>query len=145
MTLNRQGPQPPVHPPLAGGSALVPVNLKPLTASSFNSGESFIFRNDSAGLGIPRGNFSNLNWFSHQAQHHGSVNTASYFPSSSGAVGERPGGAESSSVPGYGRSSASGAPSLSDASMGARSAGAPISGVTSGPVTAAPSAGGHPR
>jgi hypothetical protein len=64
-------PRPPVL-----GQSLVRVNAKPLNPSTLGSAETFVFRNDSAGLGIPRGSLGKLDTFSEQAAKHGSVNAA---------------------------------------------------------------------
>lgn len=74
-------PLQPVRPPSRapiGRSALVAVNSKPLPQSSFGSSDTFVFRNDSAGLGVPRGSLGKLDWFSRDAVHHGSSSTPVY-------------------------------------------------------------------
>ena len=58
------------HPPASGQPTLVPVNLKSLPVSRPASGEAFAFRGDSAGLGVPRGAFSNLGKLSRSAEQH---------------------------------------------------------------------------
>jgi hypothetical protein len=117
-------PAAPIKPPVLGQSTLVRVSLKPLAASDFASHESFVFRNDSAGLGIPRGNFGKLNEFSDQVVHHGNVSTPVYFSGSSTASGSgRPGNAGSdSSRSGYAERSPSGGSSISSNSSIGRSA-----------------------
>jgi hypothetical protein len=134
----------PSNPPVLGQSTLVHVSLKPLTASDFASHQSFVFRNDSAGLGIPRGTFGKLNEFSDQAEHHGSVTTPVYFPSASTASGSgRPENARlDSSRSGNAEYAQSGRSSISasDSSIG-RSSSAPGSAPTAG--SAAGSSRGH--
>lgn len=131
-------PSPPADPPVSGQSTLVRVNAKPLTTSDFASRESFVFRNDSAGMGIPRGNFGKLDGFSEQTAHHGTVSTAVYFsaPSSPNAPGGgRPANGEfsSSSRPGYAEQSPSGRSSMSSSSaVGPRNTSAPASFPTGG-------------
>ncbi len=71
-------PQPPSRPPIAGQSTVIPVNLKPLTPSALGSSDSFVFRHDSAGLGVPRGNFGKLDKFSERAAQHGSTTMVVY-------------------------------------------------------------------
>jgi hypothetical protein len=150
-TINNQLlPKPPVHAPLSGESTLVSVNQKPLTVSDFGSAsrDSFVFRKDSAGMGIPRGNFGKLGQFSEQAAHHGTAIAPVYGASSATAQGGRPGyaGTESSSRPGYQGSMerpASGMPSApSDSSLGMHPMGAPVSAPVTGTATGA---GGRPR
>lgn len=65
----------PVHPPKAGEPALTPVNLKPLVKSEMTSAESFEFRKDSAGLGIPRDGMGKLEKLSRQSLEHGTART----------------------------------------------------------------------
>jgi len=117
-------PAAPIKPPVSGQSTLVRVSLKPLAASDFASHESFVFRNDSAGLGIPRGNFGKLNEFSDQVVHHGSVSTPVYFSSPSTASGSgRPENARLDSArPGSAEHSASERSSISSSSSIGRSA-----------------------
>ena len=54
------GPHPPVHTPHPGDPTLTAVNLKPLPQSTIASSDKFLFRKDSAGMGIPRENLGNL-------------------------------------------------------------------------------------
>jgi hypothetical protein len=74
-------PRPPAQPPLAGHpTALVPVNNKPLNTSSLSAThDSFVFRGDSAGMGVPRGSLGKLNSFSNQAGQHGMASTSVYY------------------------------------------------------------------
>ena len=72
-------PRPPSHPPTAAESTLVPVNLKAIPASSLGAHDTFVFRNDSAGLGVPRGSLGKLNSFSSQAVQHGAASTNVYY------------------------------------------------------------------
>jgi hypothetical protein len=74
----RRFPGAPVHPPAAGEPTLMAVNLKPLVRSQITSAESFQFRKDSAGLGVPRGELGNLNKFSQHAIEHGAASTHVY-------------------------------------------------------------------
>jgi uncharacterized protein DUF6600/FecR-like protein len=82
-------PRPPARPPLSGQSTLVPVNTKPLTPSALGPSDSFVFRHDSAGLGVPRGSLGKLDKFSQQAAQHGSATAVVYAvpPGSSGPQG----------------------------------------------------------
>jgi len=73
-----RGPHPPLETPLEGGSTMVRVNVKPLPASALLSSEKFVFRNDSAGLGVPRGSLGRLDRFSERAARRGSASTAVY-------------------------------------------------------------------
>ena len=84
-------PRPPVHPPTANESSLVGVNLKSMPASSLGPKDTFVFRNNSAGLGVPRGSLGKLNSFSGQTAQHGVATTNVYYG------GAQRGGAEESS------------------------------------------------
>jgi FecR protein len=68
-------PKPPVHAPLSAQSTIVPVNLKALPVSTLADHEKFVFRNNSAGFGVPRGTMGKLNNFSNQAAQHGMAST----------------------------------------------------------------------
>jgi hypothetical protein len=86
----RQTPALPVRPggvPLAGESTLLPVNLDKLTISSVGPHDNFVFRNDSAGLGVPRGSLGKLNKISTSAEHHGSVSRPVFSTPLSSAAG----------------------------------------------------------
>ncbi len=101
MAMNRFGaggrtsPVAPPHPPQPGGPSMVPVISKPLVRSEMNSNNSFVFRNDSAGFGIPRGELGQLNKLSEHAASHGSVSTTVYL--SAAPSGPAPGSARSAS------------------------------------------------
>src|ERR1700678_3017778 len=68
-------PRPPIRVPLASESTLVPVNLKAIPTSGVAEHDTFVFRKDSAGLGVPRGSLGKLNSFSNQATQHGMAST----------------------------------------------------------------------
>ncbi|HTV81729.1 MAG TPA: DUF6600 domain-containing protein [Acidobacteriaceae bacterium] len=70
-------PRPPAHPPGSGGVTLTAVTTSPLFVSDVHKG-SFVFRRDSAGLGIPRQGLGNLRSFSRAALRHGTVTTPVY-------------------------------------------------------------------
>jgi hypothetical protein len=112
-------PRPPVHPPTANESSLVGVNLKSIPASSLGPKDTFVFRNNSAGLGVPRGSLGKLNSFSGQTAQHGLATTNVYYG------GAQRGGAESSARAGSVGQSISASQSMSAASSGSmQSAGA---------------------
>ena len=73
-------PVQPVRPPLNApvGRSFVVVNSKPLNPSTYGSSDSFVFRRDSAGFGVPRGNLGKLDGFSRDAVHHGSSSVPVY-------------------------------------------------------------------
>jgi hypothetical protein len=99
-------PHPPTHAPAAAESSLVPVNLKAVPVSSLGSHDTFVFRNDSAGLGVPRGSLGKLNSFSNQATQHGMASANISY-----------GGAQREAAEGGGRPSVSAASNASFSSM----------------------------
>jgi hypothetical protein len=72
-------PTAPLHPPRLGELGLTAVNLKPVVHSEISPASEFVFRNDSAGLGIPREGLGKLDKFSEHAIAKGSASTAVYF------------------------------------------------------------------
>jgi hypothetical protein len=66
-------PPRPRRPPGPGQPALIPVSMQRLAVSGLKSNDTFVFRNDSAGLGVPRGSLGSLTRISRQAQIHESV------------------------------------------------------------------------
>lgn len=124
-------PRPPSHPPVAAQSTLVPVNLKSVPASSLGPHDTFVFRSNSAGLGVPRGSLGKLNSFSGQTTQHGMATTNVYYggqraggEAGTGA-GARAGNAGQSSLSssrsssGYSASSRSSSGGMQSASPGA--------------------------
>jgi hypothetical protein len=71
-------PHMPTQPPLPHGASVIAVNTKPLATSEIASPTSFVFRKDSAGLGVPRESLGHLNKFSEQAITHGVATTPVY-------------------------------------------------------------------
>lgn len=68
----------PLAPPVATGGgtpSIIPVNRRPLATSSVTAPGTFTFRNDSAGMGVPRDTFGKLRGMSMDVQHHGMANT----------------------------------------------------------------------
>lgn len=65
--------RPPSHAPLPAQRGVIPVNHQPLSISGLRNRNSFVFRNNSAGLGVPRGDMGSLRGFSKDAEHHGLV------------------------------------------------------------------------
>ncbi len=128
---NTLRPLPPTHRPTAAEASLVPVNLKSVPMSGLGEHDTFMFRKDSAGLGVPRGSLGKLNSFSSQATQHGVATTNVYY---SGA--ER---GETGAVSGVPRSGAVSAEH--GAYSGARSA--PSPSFSSGMQGASGAAGSH--
>ena len=79
----------PVAPPRAGEPTLMVVNQRPLVHSEVASPDSFVFRKDSAGMGIPRDGLGKLDKLSQRAVDRGTATTPIYIsvPTSSGANG----------------------------------------------------------
>ena len=74
------GLRPPIARPHPLGPTAIAVNQKPLVASKLNE-NSFTFRKDSAGLGVPRATFGKLNSISSDVAHHGTLERGMYIPS----------------------------------------------------------------
>lgn len=74
----RHVPVAPIRPPRRGTPTLTAVNSKPLVMSQLASMKSFMFRRDSAGMGIPRNGLGRLDKLSRSAVEHGSASTAVY-------------------------------------------------------------------
>ena len=72
-------PHPPTHAPLNAETSLVPVNLKSVPASGLSAHDTFVFRNNSAGLGVPRASLGKLNSFANQTAQHGMATTSVYY------------------------------------------------------------------
>jgi hypothetical protein len=73
--------KPPPGKPVPFGATMVAVNEKPLVASKLNEKDSFVFRKDSAGLGVPRGTFGKLNHISSGVVQRGSVERTAHVTS----------------------------------------------------------------
>lgn len=72
------------HPPRIGGPSLLSVNQTALVHSGVNAQGSFVFRKDSAGLGIPRDELGNLRGFSRHAVQKGVATTPIYVSAAPG-------------------------------------------------------------
>lgn len=72
-------PVAPVGPPSPKAPTIVAVSTRALVRSEISSGNSFTFRQDSAGLGVPRDAFGKLDKYSQHVESHGSVNEHVYF------------------------------------------------------------------
>jgi hypothetical protein len=68
----------PSHPPAAGQPTLSAVNLKPPVRSDVSSANSFVFRKDSAGLGVPRDSLGKLDRFSQHTIERGTASANIY-------------------------------------------------------------------
>jgi hypothetical protein len=119
-------PRPPIHAPAALQASVVPVNLKAVPVSTLGAHDKFVFRNDSAGLGVPRGNFGKLNSFANQTSQHGMATTNVYYGGQRGAAEGEARGASAGGYPASSRSSGNAQSSMS--SMGASHASAPSGG-----------------
>jgi hypothetical protein len=76
-----QTPPRPITPPRAGEPTLTAVNLKPIIKSEVASADSFVFRRDSAGLGIPRDTLGKLDKFSQLSISRGTATAPIYLSS----------------------------------------------------------------
>jgi hypothetical protein len=137
-------PRPPIHAPTAMQSSMVPVNLKAVPASTLGAHDTFVFRNDSAGFGVPRGSLGKLNSFAHQTNQHGMATTNVYFagPRGGPAGGER--GAAMTGGPAR-APSAGGYPASSPSYSGNRPTSMSSAGAAHTSVQSAPSGAGARR
>ena len=87
-------PHAPAHAPLPGEPAMIAVNTRPVATSEIASPTSFVFRKDSAGLGVPRGSLGSLQKFSHEAETNGIAKTPIF---ASAPQTNRPNGATTTS------------------------------------------------
>jgi FecR protein len=129
-------PHPPIHAPAALQSSVVPVNLKAMPASTLGANDKFVFRNNSAGFGVPRGNFGKLNSFANQTNQHGMATTTVYYGGQRAGGAAEGGARAASSANGYSassRSSSSSRPSSSNAQSSMGSMGAAHTSVQSAP------------
>lgn len=131
----------PPHPPLLGTASLVPIQRQPVVSSKVANGETFVFAKGSAGLGIPRQAFGNLQHASIQTEHHGSSSTSMSW-SRGGSAGLPAVAANhgSASISGASASRSSGFSSVSNSAGASHS-----SGSLSGGGGASVSAGGSHR
>jgi hypothetical protein len=110
------------------------VNLKAMPASSLAEHDKFVFRNDSAGLGVPRGTLGKLNSFANQTAQHGMATTNVYYGGAQrgeaqhgvGSYAGPSGSASSASSPSHSSGMQSGMQSASG--MGGSHASAPAGG-----------------
>jgi len=65
-------------PPADARNSLVQANSQPLVYSKQDSAQNFVFRKDSAGLGVPRGSLGKLGGVSNDVAQHGFVNRHVY-------------------------------------------------------------------
>jgi hypothetical protein len=129
---------PPAQAPAANEPTLRAVNLKPAVRSEVASPESFVFRKDSAGLGVPRETLGKLDKFSQQSIQHGMASTEIHLsaPAATSANGRT---ANSAIAPIAVRRGA--APSAGEASQGRESM--ENSGGSSSRAASSPSASMH--
>jgi hypothetical protein len=65
-------------PPMDAKNSLVVANRQPLVISRQETMDNFVFRKDSAGLGVPRGSLGKLNGISNNVERHGFANREVY-------------------------------------------------------------------
>lgn len=146
--------RPPTRPPGPRQPTLMEVNMKPLVTSTMGTNNSFVFRRDSAGLGIPREGLGKLEGFSHSTLQHGMTSTPVYLtagPSGGGLGGRssaRMGGGNSNLAPvmvhrGYAPAPMSSPRSMDSGWAGRSAAGGPGMS-TSGSAPSMPSAPSAP-
>jgi hypothetical protein len=145
-------PEPPRHAPIAGQSTLVAVSRSPLIRSTLGAQNSFVFRNDSAGLGVPRGDLGKLNHLSGSVERHGSATTAVFIqaPGSNASEARASGytaahGGQIASTMHAGTPAESSGFASRSAAPSAPAFSAPSYSAPSAPMAAPSSGGGHPR
>ncbi len=79
-------PKPPM-PPGPGKPTLMMASHAPMAISKLVGNQGFVFRNNSAGLGVPRGSMGNLSKISPGVEHNGFVSKPAYVESTSGRAG----------------------------------------------------------
>lgn len=72
----------PITRPHPAGPTMIAVNEKPLVISRMNEKDTFVFRKDSAGLGVPRSTFGKLDHISSAVAQHGMVEKTAYVSTS---------------------------------------------------------------
>jgi hypothetical protein len=72
-------PKPPANGPAKGEPTFKEVNLKPIVHSEISAASTFIFRKDSAGLGIPREGLGKLEKLSQHTLQKGMATSPVYF------------------------------------------------------------------
>lgn len=142
----------PPRRPVLGQPTLVAVNTKPLTRSTLSSNDTFVFRNDSAGLGVPRGTLGRLDRDSARVMQGGTATTTVYTSSpGSGpgaARGVNPGSsisARSGATAGTGRSVSSSNSASSASHASSPSFSGSMGSASSGATSTASSGGGASR
>ncbi|WP_348264793.1 FecR domain-containing protein [Telmatobacter sp. DSM 110680] len=148
-------PHRPTLPPSPHAPSVSAVNTKPLAGSEIASSSSFVFRKDSAGLGVPRGTLGNLHKFSNESISHGTARIPIY--ASVPETGRSSSGLTSSALMGaslhrgyapppssFSQGSSSSYSGGSNSNMGSSGGGARSSGpsMPSAPAPSAPSGGG---
>ena len=135
------GPRRPGAPPRIGEPTIAAVNLKPLVLSGTATSNSFVFRRDSAGLGIPRESLGQLNKLSERAVGRGTASVPIYASAPASANG-RP-GSEAIAASSLHRGSV---PQPAQTGMPANGGSTGNSGGGAGRSSSAPApASGHPR
>lgn len=135
-----QPPRPPVH-----AATLVSVNEQPLVRSGLNEQNgSFVFRRDSAGLGVPRSLFGNLRGVSGTTVSHGTYTQPIAISMPQGM------GQSRTMAPGFGAANVhagntgrGGMAPASSATVGSAGMGAPMGGAMAGTMSGAMGAGSH--
>jgi hypothetical protein len=142
-------PHPPTAPPsIARTSTLVPVNPQGISSSGLGEHDKFVFRSNSAGMGVPRGSLGNLHSFSGQAAQHGMASTPVYSnaqrPVGQGGEARMGDGRMSAGNPSYGPNRSAGPTSMRSAPVGGGGGGGAGAGASHSSMQA-PSGGGGGR
>lgn len=132
----------PPLPPSPGRPTSIAVSTRPLPTSRLASGDKFEFRNDSAGMGVPRQSFGKLGKVSAGVAQHGIVSTPVYLtPGESSAQTNPRGRGEERAQRGGEHAGAPGAPSARGGAVGSGAGGDGGQGRTVHGSTGSPNGG----
>jgi hypothetical protein len=126
----------PVHPPRVGEPGIRTVATQPVIKSEMAPGSAFVFRKDSAGLGVPREGFGNLSSFSKQAGMHGVASTPIYMEDRGGQMMQPGRGPSPVAITGSGMRAGSPPASPQPVNVGSRPVSGGGGGMSSQPVSA---------
>ena len=138
-------PVAPVHPPMHGQPGIVGVSNKPIIHSGMTANGEFLFRKDSAGMGVPREGLGKLDRYSRNTMERGVASTPAYIqePSSAGGRSHPTSGAIGvSSIHRGSVASGGGGFSGGNPNSGSRASGPSTSSISSGSHGGGGSSGG---
>jgi hypothetical protein len=132
----------PITRPHPAGPTMIPVNEKPLVISRMNEKDTFVFRKDSAGLGVPRGTFGKLDHISSGVAQHGTVEKTAFVSTS---LNGRPQGSQSLNAANHGATATHTMPAAGHSAMPSHTSPAGGSSSMGGRQSVSGSSMGAPR